>query len=299
MTISTGPCDVRALLQDVANVLSARIAEKKLSMTIEIDGSVPAFVAGDSLRLRQVVLNLAGNAAKFTDKGGITMRASWTAGCVLHVEIEDTGIVIEPGSTEKLFEKFTQADASDSRRHSGTGLGLSIVRSLVELMGGEVSVRSEPGTGSTFWFTIPAPKAEGAEPLEGVAASPPLRFDARVLLVDDDRIAQFVVEELLTEQGCRVDAVSDGREAVAAVLDGSYDFVLMDCQMPVMDGYEATARIRKLEANGKRTPIVAMTASVMQGQSERCKAAGMDGFLGKPLVREHLQAALARYVTAH
>jgi CheY-like chemotaxis protein len=250
----------------------------------------------DGLRLRQIVLNLAGNAVKFTDKGGITMRASWAATTGLRVEIEDTGIGIEPTATTQLFEMFTQADESDTRRHKGTGLGLSIVRRLVELMGGDVQVKSALGKGSTFWFEIPLAQVEGTKPDQGTAVPPPQLFDAHVLLVDDDRIAQFVVEELLSEQGCEVDAVADGREAVAAVLDGSYDFVLMDCQMPVMDGYEATARIRKLEPNGKRTPIVAMTASVMQGQSERCKAAGMDGFLGKPLVREHLQAALARYV---
>ena len=298
MTISIAPCDVRGVVNDVADVLRARVAEKGLAFTVDVDDAVPPFVATDPLRLRQIVMNLAGNAVKFTDKGAIAVRATWLAPGTLAVEVEDSGIGIAQSDIGQLFDVFTQADTSDSRRHRGTGLGLSIARRLVELMGGRIDARSAVGEGSTFWFTVPAEATEGEAPAPVRKEVAPLRFDALVLLVEDDRIARFVVERLLAECGCRVDAVSNGEEAVAAVAAGTYDLVLMDCQMPVMDGYEATARIRELEAGGRRTPIIAMTASVMESDSERCIAAGMDDFLGKPLDPERVQEVLARWLNA-
>jgi len=298
MTISIAPCDVRGVVNDVADVLGARVAEKGLTFTVDVDDTVPPFVATDPLRLRQIVMNLAGNAVKFTDRGAIAVRATWMAPGTLAIEVEDSGIGIEQSDIGQLFDVFTQADTSDSRLHRGTGLGLSIARRLVELMGGRIDARSAVGEGSTFWFTVPAEPAEGAAAPPPRAAFVPRRFDARILLVEDDRIASYVVEKLLTECGCRLDTVSNGKEAVAAVAAGRYDLVLMDCRMPVMDGFEATARIRELEAGGRRTPIIAMTASVMQSDSEHCIAAGMDDFLGKPLDPERMQEVLARWLTA-
>jgi signal transduction histidine kinase len=297
MTISIAPCDVRAVVNDVADVLRARVAEKGLEFTVDVTDEVPRFVATDPLRLRQVVMNLAGNAVKFTDRGAIAVRATWSPPGTLAVEVEDSGIGIAPSDIDGLFDVFTQADTSDSRRHRGTGLGLSIARRLVQLMGGHIDARSAVGEGSTFWFTVPAEATEGGPPAPVREKLAPRRFDARVLLVDDDRIACYVVETLLADCGCRVDTVSNGEEAVAAVKAGRYDLMLMDCQMPVMDGYEATMQIREMEAGDRRTPIVAMTASVMQSDSERCTAAGMDDFLGKPLDPEQLQEVLTRWLT--
>jgi len=297
MTISIAPCDVRAVLNDVADVLRARVEENGLAFNVEIDEEVPPFVATDPLRLRQVVMNLAGNAVKFTDRGAIAVRATWSAPGTLAVEVEDSGIGIAQADIGQLFDVFTQADTSDSRRHRGTGLGLSIARRLVELMGGRIDARSAIGEGSTFWFTVPAEPTEGEPRPPRRAEVAPLTFDAHVLVVEDDRIARYVVEKLLAERGCRVDTVSNGEEAVAAVAAGDYDLVLMDCQMPVMDGYEATTRIREMEAGGRRTPIIAMTASVMRSDSEHCIAAGMDDFLGKPLDPDRMQEMLARWLT--
>jgi signal transduction histidine kinase/ActR/RegA family two-component response regulator len=297
MTISIAPCDVRGVLNDVADVLRARVAEKGLAFTLDVDEDVPPFVATDPLRLRQVVMNLAGNAVKFTDEGAIAVRATWSAPGTLAVEVEDSGIGIAQADIGQLFDVFTQADTSDSRRHRGTGLGLSIARRLVELMGGRIDARSAIGEGSTFWFTVPAEPVEGEAPPPARAKAAPRRFDARILLVEDDKIARFVVEKLLAECGCRIDAVPNGEEAVAAVAAGRYDLVLMDCQMPVMDGYEATRRIREMEAGGRRTPIIAMTASVMRSDSQHCLAAGMDDYLGKPLDPERMQEVLARWLT--
>ena len=296
MPISVGVCDVRALIGDVVEVLKARVGERGLELSIAIDESVPAYVSGDPLRLRQVVLNLVGNAVKFTEQGTIAIRADWSDAAELRIEVEDSGIGIDPIDIDHLFEIFTQADSSDARRFSGTGLGLSICRRLIQLMGGKIGVRSSVGEGSTFWFTVPATLVEASSLTPAAAPAKRQRFDALVLLVEDDRVARYVVEKMLAEQGCSVEIAKDGREAVAAAAAGEYDLVFMDCQMPIMDGYEATARIRNLEGKQRRTPIIAMTASVMPGQREKCRAAGMDDFIGKPLDLERLQATLARWV---
>jgi CheY-like chemotaxis protein len=243
-------------------------------------------------------LNLAGNAVKFTEEGGVTLRARWLEPDSLRVEVEDSGVGIAESKTARLFDPFVQGDDSDTRRFAGAGLGLSIARSLVELMRGEIGVRSAAGKGATFRFTIPAPPLEGPRPEEPKPASDPLRVPAHVLLVEDDRTSRFVIGKMLRELGCRVDSVANGREAVAACTTGTFDVVLMDCQMPVMDGYEATVRIRELETDGTRTPIVAMTASVMREQAERCRAAGMDDFLGKPLDVERVRTVLSRWAGA-
>ena len=295
LTVASAPCDVRAILREIVDVLGARVSEKDLTLDVDVDADVPALVSVDPLRLRQVVLNLAGNAVKFTEAGGVTMRARCPEPGSLHIEVADSGIGIAEGDTARLFDPFVQADDSDTRRFAGAGLGLSIARKLVELMEGEIHVRSEFGKGATFWFTVPAAALEGPAPEEPKPAPPPLRVQARVLLVEDDRISRYVVEKILTEHGCSVESVENGREAVVACTAGTYDIVFMDCQMPVMDGYEATARIRELQAGGARTPIIAMTASVMRGQAERCRAAGMDDFLGKPLDDQRVRAVLRRW----
>ena len=296
MTVTPGECDVRQVLGDVRDVLRARVAEQGLRFQLEIDDQVPALIHADPIRLRQIVMNLAANAVKFTREGEVSVRASWSLPGTLRIEVEDTGIGIEQAEVDHLFAAFTQADGSDGRRYPGTGLGLTIARRLVHLMGGRIQVQSVVDEGSCFSLEIPAPRLEGEAADRVDPGAKERRYDARVLVVEDDVIARYVVSRFLEEFGCRVDTAADGREAVAAATTGDYDLVLMDCQMPVMDGYEATARIRKLEDGGDHIPILAMTASVLQADGERCTAAGMDDFLGKPLDARRLQAALARWV---
>jgi len=296
MRISAAPCDVREVLREVADVLAAPVAEKGLALAVEVDDALPHRVAIDPLRLRQVILNLAGNAVKFTERGRVTLRASWAEPDALRIEVEDTGIGIVPKHAARLFDPFVQADASDTRRFAGTGLGLSIARQLVGLMGGEIDVRSRVGEGALFWLVVRAARLDEAAHTSLPEAPTRAPIAASVLLVEDDRISRYVVERLLAELGCTVEIAEDGRAAVAAHATGTHDLILMDCQMPVMDGYEATARIRSSENDGAHIPIIAMTAGVMRGQAERCRAAGMDDFLGKPLDLAAVQTALARWL---
>jgi signal transduction histidine kinase/CheY-like chemotaxis protein len=299
LAMSVSPCDVRGVLLEVESLLFARIQEKGLSFTVEIDDAVPPLVGGDCMRLRQVVLNLAGNAVKFTEQGSIVLRASWDADLgILRVAVQDTGVGIPVGEVARLFENFTQAESSSSRSQGGTGLGLSISRQLVQLMGGEIDVESEVGVGSTFWLEVPAsPFEPDGEETKERGPSADRRFNgAKVLVVEDNRINRLVAERLFQGWGCQVTAVHNGQEAVDVLAEAGFDLVFMDCQMPVMDGFEATRRIREQERAGQRTPIVAMTASVMQGDSERCLAAGMDGFLGKPIDPTQIQAVLGRFL---
>ncbi|MDJ0522935.1 MAG: ATP-binding protein [Planctomycetota bacterium] len=292
MTIRTEPCSVRSVLQDIADVLQAPVAEKGLTFALDVEEAVPPFVHADPMRLRQVVLNLAGNAVKFTDKGNVAIRATWTPPETLRVEVKDTGIGIGTAELVRLFEPFAQGDTTQP----GTGLGLSIVRRLVSLMDGEIHAESTPGEGSTFWFTLPVEPAESPAETDVQEELPPTCCNADVLLVEDDPISRLVITKLLTAEGCRVTTAINGEDAVVATTAGDYDIVFMDCRMPVMDGYEATRRIRQIEGEGRHTPVIAMTASVMSEEHEECRAAGMDDFLGKPLDLQRLRAVLRRWL---
>ena len=254
---------------------------------------LPRMVVGDAPRLRQVLLNLLSNAVKFTERGYVAVDASlaWRSGDLaeMRFSVRDTGIGIPAEMQEAIFQPFTQADSSTTRRYGGTGLGLSICRKLVALMEGKLQVKSEPPGGSTFSFTVrlpiaavaesPAPAAEGRLP----RSQRPLR----ILLAEDNPVNQKVALRLLERMGHQVDAAWDGQQAVAAVEQTEYDLVLMDCQMPNLDGYAATRAIRRLE-RGRRLPIVAMTANAMPDDRQRCQEAGMDGFLAKPVSTRHL-----------
>ena len=296
MEVHLAPADVRAMLGEVVDLLRTVVAEKGLTLDVHVEADVPSLVRTDSLRVRQILLNLAGNAVKFTEFGGVSLHVQCPGGDVLRIDVRDTGVGIDPATIPDLFEDFTQADASDARRFGGAGLGLGIARRLATLLGGGIEATSVPGRGSTFTLTVPLEPVVGQPEGEEGEDGARVQFEGHVLLAEDDKIARYVVGRLLGAHGLRVDTVENGREAVDAVRLGRYDAVFMDCQMPVMDGYDATARIRALEPELARTPIVAMTASVMQADSERCTAAGMDDFLGKPVDPAQLQHVLSRWL---
>ncbi|MDQ3708476.1 MAG: ATP-binding protein, partial [Actinomycetota bacterium] len=302
--------DLPALLRDITGVLGETAAAKGLRLVSEVDPQIPPGVRGDAARLRQVLLNLVGNAVKFTDSGAVTVKVMPADGAsdsfaTVHFEVVDTGIGIDPTTQQRLFEPFEQADASTTRRHGGTGLGLSICRRLVELMDGQIGVHSAPGQGSTFWFTLgfaaplEAPGGDvgrwSAEPFSAPESAHTGTVALTALLVEDNPANQLVGTKLLERLGYDVDVAGDGFQAVSAFASRHYDVVLMDCQMPGMDGYDASRRIRSDEAPDQRTPIVALTAGASNGDRERCLAAGMDDYITKPVRPETLAAVLRRW----
>jgi PAS domain S-box-containing protein len=297
--------DVRSGVEEVARLLSLQAQVKRLALEVACAADLPRRVRGDPNRLRQVLLNLGGNAVKFTSAGAVGISVSVVEECsqdvLLRFEVTDSGIGIPQDRLGSLFEPFSQVDASTTRRFGGTGLGLSIVRRLVELMGGTCGVESEPGIGSRFWFTARFARAIASESHEvaGESASAP-RADAlcsgvrqrRLLMAEDNVVNQRVAARTLEKLGYVVDVVADGHEAVAAWARGGYDAILMDCQMPGMDGYAATREIRRLENGRARIPIIALTAHAIKGADEECRAAGMDYFITKPIDREELHRCL-------
>jgi len=297
------PFDPRRCLDDVASLMDGRAREHGVVLTAMATAAVPPQVVGDPSRLRQVLLNLVGNAVKFTRDGEVAIRLGVPSEEGLQFEVVDTGIGISGEARGQLFDAFTQADSSTSRRFGGTGLGLAISRRLVEGMGGEIGVESVEGEGTAFWFTIPLRPVVG-EPEDGAVAGeggetvpPPVARSLHLLLAEDNAVNRLVATKCVERLGHTVEAVGDGREALEAWQGGHFDAVLMDCQMPAMDGYQATAEIRRLEQEaGPRTPIIALTAHAMAGDRKRCLAAGMDDYVAKPLRSEELVDALARVV---
>ena len=289
-------------------IAAAQARAKGLLLDLQIGAEVPRWVRGDGRRLHQVLLNLVSNAIKFTASGSVTVRVNAApaqdgAAARLSIEVVDTGIGIDPGNLHRMFEPFTQADVSTTRLYGGTGLGLAIARELVELMGGTINAHSQPGKGSTFSFELELPALDAPEEkaaATGAAASleEPAEWTSppHVLVAEDSQINQIVAARSLERCGCQVDVVGDGREALEALLARRYDIVLMDCQMPEMDGYQATAELRRREPAGERTPVIAMTAQAMDGDRERCIEAGMDDFISKPMRFEELRSMLRTWV---
>ena len=292
--------DLRLVVETVLELLLPRAREKKLTLTFECPPDLDPLVVGDRVRVRQVILNLVGNAVKFTDSGGVSIVLSRRADGAMHVAVRDTGEGIPPDKQSLLFEKFPQVDASPSRRHGGTGLGLAICRQIIGLMGGEIGVVSPPAGGSEFWFTLP--RRSEPQPAATPAGSPPPathpRAGLRILLAEDNPTNQMLARLILEALGCTVTVASDGEAAVDSFRQETPDLVLMDCQMPRLDGYAATRALRALEGAGPRTPVIALTANATSDDREKCTAAGMDGFVGKPIHSEELRALLARWFPA-
>ena len=298
------------VVEGAVELMMHKARDKSLVLTSRVDPTVPARLRGDPTRLRQVLLNLIGNAVKFTEQGevAVSVRADQSgASPLVRFEIRDTGIGMSAATLDRLFQSFSQADSSTTRKYGGTGLGLAISKQLVELMGGAIGVASEEGRGSTFWFTLPLVVSHGedvgAAGSRGKTTAPDVtgapQRQCHVLLAEDNPTNQKVAQLQLGKLGYAVDTIGNGAAAVAAADAKSYAVILMDCQMPEMDGFEATAAIRRAELHsGQHIPIIAMTANAMQGDRERCLAAGMDDYISKPIDPAKLAEALARW-TGH
>jgi CheY-like chemotaxis protein len=246
------------------------------------------------------LLNLIGNAIKFTERGGVTDAVSQDGGPrgLLRFEVIDTGIGIAPGAEERLFQRFSQVDGSDSRSHGGVGLGLAISKGLVDLMGGQIGVISEEARGSTFWFTVPVSIASVGEERGGAASAEGPAAGARILIVDDVAANRELMAALLAPFGATIAEARDGEEAVSASLESGFDLILMDLQMPRMDGYQATRAIRAQSNRNCATPILAVSADVLPQHVEACRAAGMDGHVAKPIDPRDLLIKVSHYVQA-
>jgi signal transduction histidine kinase/ActR/RegA family two-component response regulator len=288
------PFDLRATVNDAIRLFTPRANEKKLTLDSYIAPGITPMIVGDPVRVRQVLMNLIANAIKFTAEGGIKVEVRAVGDPVVGpaalFRVTDTGIGIAPEVSAKLFRAFSQADSATTRKYGGTGLGLAIALRLVTLMGGSIGMESEPGKGSTFWFILPAKAAEvpAAQPtvVEQPAAEKvpdAARASYRIMIVEDNPVNQIVASRALITLGYVADVVSGGEAALEALDRTHFDLILMDCQMPGMDGYAATVEIRRRERGRSRMPIVAMTANPIEGDRERCIASGMDDYLSKPI----------------
>ncbi len=303
------PFSLRKVVADLVTLLTSQAQAKNVALIADLDPQLPEMLLGDPTRMRQVLTNFMTNAIKFTEQGEVRVRVqclSAFASCViLRLEVRDTGIGISVEKRKDLFQSFTQGDGSTTRKYGGTGLGLAIVRQLVLLMGGKIGVESEPGRGSVFWCELDFPVA--ASSVSGVGAQTEDRKESatqaqgalpgHILLVEDNKINQMVAGKMLTAMGLTVDFAENGEKALAALAETRYDLVFMDCQMPALDGYQATRAFRRREPRGeKRLPIIAMTANAMEGDRQKCLEAGMDDYLAKPVKKELLRKLLGQWL---
>ncbi|HEC0496250.1 ATP-binding protein [Pseudomonas aeruginosa] len=295
------PFNLLELVQGSALVFQHSAQKRGLALELQIQAGLENIeVCGDPTRIRQILVNLLGNALKFTEEGAIHLSLEWQAldhdvlwlTCAVH----DSGIGISPERLEHMFDAFQQADSSISRRYGGTGLGLAIARTLAERMGGTLQAESKEGSGSTFTLEIPLPFQQSpAHRQQAAGDAAPIAAGQEILLVEDNPVNQTVIEAMLRSLGYRVTLVADGIQAVRSAERQRYDAILMDCRLPVLDGYSATREIRAQE-NGRRVPIIALTANALQGDRENCLQAGMNDYLAKPFKRAELQRILQRWI---
>lgn len=306
VTLKMSNFNLADLLEECFSIIELGRASGDVTMSLDLDPTLPPLLIGDAARIRQIVLNLLGNAVKFTPKGGVLMAAQMIKkdkdAVLVKISVRDTGIGISPEMAERLFEPFIQADEQTTRRFGGTGLGLAISKQLVSIMGGEIGVASNQDKGSTFWFTIKAPISSRKTPAVKTSdQSKPLPdlHELRVLVAEDNPVNRMVVKGFLKRLKISAEYAVDGEEAMTLALrdDRCWDLVLMDCEMPIMDGYEATRRIREAETgNGlDRTTIIALTAHTLPDQVKRCMEVGMDDHLPKPLKFEDLHQCLIKH----
>lgn len=303
--IERAPFSLRQAIMEVVTLISPRAAERGVALIVDVGAGIPEIVDGDAGRLRQILINLVGNAAKFTHEGSITVSAAHDEQGRVKISIADTGIGIAPEKLGRIFEKFEQADNSTTRRYGGTGLGLAISKQLVELMGGEIGVSSVYGSGAVFSFALDLPGSRAAvEPAEPATEPRETTRESaermRLLLVEDNEVNRMVVKLMLAGEGFDVVEAGDGRAALDALAGARFDIVLMDVSMPVLDGLEATRRLRSIESRtgARRTPVVGLTAHAMERDAKLCLDAGMDEYLVKPVRKEALVAAISRQLGA-
>lgn len=289
--------DLRKCLKDSFAVISMSAAQKNLELSSTINHDVPDHIYGDSERLKQVLLNLLGNAVKFTQSGSISVKVKLVreAPFMLAFTVTDTGIGINPSRLNEIFEPFAQIDSFMSRQHEGTGLGLAISRRIIGMMGGEIYAESDGKRGSSFTFTIKPKKAEDSYSQETPLNKLPATREVSILLAEDNYINQLVMTKTLEKIGHRITTVTNGIDAVEAACKQPFDLILMDLHMPIMNGFEAVKRIRE-ELKEKSPPIIAVTANALKGDREKCLAAGMDEYVSKPVKREVILKLINQFV---
>jgi signal transduction histidine kinase/ActR/RegA family two-component response regulator len=309
MELEWADFDLREFVEATLKTFSSLAGKKGLALLCEISPDVPEFVLGDASRLRQVLSNLLANAIKFTPQGEIILRVcaglQSPESIILNFTVSDTGVGIPAEQQALIFDPFRQADTSTTRKYGGTGLGLTISARLVSLMAGKIWVESVPSQGSSFHFNVKVKPSAQKSPTNPHTVSPPLRDPETlreptpalsVLVVEDNTVNQLLMRRLLEKRGHSVVVAANGRKALQAIATGNFDLVLMDVQMPEMDGFEATAVIRAQEkSTGKHLPVIALTAHALKTDQQRCLAAGMDGYLSKPIRAQDLDLLLSEY----
>ncbi|MDB5396903.1 MAG: hypothetical protein JWM91_4409 [Rhodospirillales bacterium] len=294
------PFSVSSVAYGAVSIVRPQALAKNITVELDMAADIPLWVAGDPTRLRQILLNLLTNAVKFTTAGRVVLKVSLedVASGEIRFGVSDTGIGIPADRQHLLFQNFSQIDRSTTRKFGGTGLGLALCKQLVEAMHGTIGMNSEPGVGSTFWVRLPFTPAEQPKRIRPLETAQKLRASARILVAEDLYINQVVVRSMLEGEGYAVTIAKDGLEAVEALMDEKYDLVMMDMEMPNMDGIAATRAIRELGEPARSVPIIALSANAMQEQIERCRAAGMNDHLAKPIDRDQMLAAIEKWLNA-